>query len=419
MSRVMPATESTPVRGRLVTRPFLMVTAATAAFFVYVGVLVPIVPRYVEDELGGGEFGVGLNIAAFAVAAIAVRPIIGRLADQYGRKAVMIGGSLLAAAAGAASGLTDSLPIFLGLRAIMGVGEASMFVGAATLIADLAPAHRRAEAASYFSVAVFGGLGVGPILGEAVLGDDRFVSAFIVAGLFAVIASLVSIGVPARVASPKPNAVKAPTPSRRPMFHGAALGPGSVLGFGIAAFAVFSAFVPEHARDIGMSGSGGLFATYSVVCLVLRIVGARLPERLGARRAVTIAFVMEGAALALLAAVPETWALWAAAAIIGVGMAFMYPSLMALTVNRVTDSERAGAVSSFTMFFEIGSAVGGVTLGVVAEVAGKQAAFAGAVLICAAGLYVLRTYVTPRADAVSDPAPAGAIDPVFVPVAGD
>ena len=124
--------------------------------------------------------------------------------------------------------------------------------------------------------------------------------------------------------------------------HPAAIGPGLVLASGIAAFAVFSAFLPDHARSVGLGGSGGLFAAYSVVCLVLRIAGAKLPERLGARRSVTIAFVALAAALAGLAAFPEVWALWAAAVVIGVGTAFMYPSLMALAVNRVDEADRPG-----------------------------------------------------------------------------
>ena len=62
----------------------------------------------------------------------------------------------------------------LALRGVMGIGEAAVFVGAATLVADLSPRDRRAEGASYFSVAVFGGIGIGPIVGEALLGDDNF-----------------------------------------------------------------------------------------------------------------------------------------------------------------------------------------------------------------------------------------------------
>ena len=55
---------------RLISKPFLAVTASAAAFFVYVGILVPIIPTFVDDELGAGELGVGLSLAAFATAAI-------------------------------------------------------------------------------------------------------------------------------------------------------------------------------------------------------------------------------------------------------------------------------------------------------------------------------------------------------------
>ena len=197
--------------SRLVTKPFVAVTAATGAFFVYVGMLIPILPRFIEDELGAGELGVGLSIAAFAAAAIAVRPVIARLIDVRGRRQVMTAGALLAGVAGAASGLVGALAPLLVLRAIAGIGEAALFVAAATLISDLAPPARRAEAASYFSVAVFGGLGVGPIIGEAVLGSgDRYPQAFIVAAGFTVLAAAMSFAAPNRV-----DRAARPAPQRR------------------------------------------------------------------------------------------------------------------------------------------------------------------------------------------------------------
>ena len=380
--------------SRLVTKPFVAVTAATGAFFVYVGMLIPILPRFIEDELGAGELGVGLSIAAFAAAAIAMRPVIARLIDARGRRQVMTAGALLAGVAGAASGLVGALAPLLVLRAIAGIGEAALFVAAATLISDLAPPARRAEAASYFSVAVFGGLGVGPIIGEAVLGSgDRYPQAFIVAAGFTVLAAAMSFAAPNRVTDRHDRAT---APRARVRFlHPAAVGPGLVLATGVAAFTSFSAFLPEHARSVGMGGSAGLFAAYSVVCLVLRIAGARLPERLGPRRSVTIAFTTMAVALAGLAAFAQPWALWLAAVVIGVGMAFQYPSLMALTVNRTPDHERAAALSSFTMFFEIGTVTGGLMLGLVAESLSKRAAFAASVGVLVFGLWLLRTKVLP------------------------
>lgn len=403
-------------RPRIVTGEFLAVTVAAGAFFVYVGMLVPLVPTFIEDELAAGELGIGLAVAMFALAAIVVRPLIVRLIDRYGRRPVMVCGALVAALGGALTGTVDSLGPLLALRAVGGIGEAALFVGAATVVSDLAPPNRRAEAASYFSVAVFAGIGMGPVLGELVLDRHGYQQAFTLAAGFAVLAALLSLAV--RTKAPASSADQ-PAPIREGLsrlVHPSAVGPGLVLASGIGSFAVFTAFLPDHARTVGLAGAGGLFTAYSVVCLVMRITGARLPERLGARRAVTIALSTTAVALAILAAFPFVWALWLSAVVIGVGMAFLYPSLMALAVNRVDDRERPAVISSFTMFFEIGTVSGGLAFGVVADLTTKRAAFAGCLLLCAFGIWLLRSRVAP----VHQPAAAeDHIAPVWAPVAGD
>jgi MFS family permease len=396
----------TPRDARLVTGPFVSVTLTAFVFFFYIGMVLVTVPRFIEDELGYGEFGVGLAVASFAVAAVVARPFLGRLTERFGRRALMMAGAMLAAGAGAATGLATALWQVLVLRALMGLGEAALFVAAATLIADLSPPHRRAEGASYFSVAVYGGIGLGPSIGEWVLGDDRYALAFLVAGGFAALSAVTVLGVPRRVDRSSAPA----TAGRAPLFHRAALWPGVVLASGIAAFAVFSAFIPEHARAVGLAGSAGLFLVYSAVSLSLRLFGAKLPERVGEHRMVTVALAALAASLTLMAAVAEPWALWVAAGGIGLGMAFMYPSLMANVVNRVGDSERASALSSFTMFFEVGTIVGGVALGAVGEVFTKRAGFLGGALIALVGLALLWQFVvaSPAPEPESEPAPRSA-----------
>ncbi|MFZ8997417.1 MAG: MFS transporter, partial [Ilumatobacteraceae bacterium] len=159
-------------RPRLVTGPFVAVTVTAFVFFFYIGMVIVTVPRFIEDELGQGEFGVGLAVASFALAAVFARPFLGRLTERFGRRALMMSGALLASLASVATALASELWHVLVLRAAMGLGEAALFVAAATLIADLSPPNRRAESASYFSVAVYGGLGLGPSLGEWVLGES-------------------------------------------------------------------------------------------------------------------------------------------------------------------------------------------------------------------------------------------------------
>ncbi len=402
-----PATSST----RLITRPFVSVTITAFVFFFYIGIVLVTIPRFIEDELGSGEFGVGLAVATFAAAAIVVRPFLGRLIERFGRRAIMMVGALVAAASGALLGLSTALWHVLVLRSFMGLGEAALFVGAATLIADLSPPHRRAEAASYFSVAVYGGIGLGPAIGEWVLRDDRYALTFLVASGFSALAAITVFGVPRRVDR---SSTPASTDVKPPLFHRAAFWPGVVLASGVAAFAVFAAFIPEYARTVGLAGSAGLFLVYSIVSLLLRIVGARLPERLGEHRMVTVALGSLAIGLVLISLVAEPWALWAGAVVVGVGMAFLYPSLMANVVNRVDDGERASALSTFTMFFEIGSVVGGVVLGAVAELFDKRAGFFGGAVIAALGLVALWQRVVDSSGRsvveevrTGDPVPAG------------
>ncbi len=409
-------------RESLLTRPFLIVTGTALVFFVYIGILIPIVPLFIEGPLGEGEFGIGVTVAVFALAAICARPLLGLLADRYGRRVLMVSGAVLAGLGGIGSSQVSEFWQLLVLRGFTGVGEAAVFVGAATLIADMSPRDRRAEGASYFSVAVFGGIGVGPIIGEALLDDTNFERAFFVAGLFAFLAAVLAMFAPARVETDEafddPIASAAPATGRRKLIHPAAIMPGIVLASGVAAFSSFGAFVPDYARSVGLASSGGLFAVYALVSVLVRVFGATLPERLGPRRTVTIALGNVLVGLAVLAAFPTIAALWIAAAFVGFGMAFNYPSLLALTVNRASDSDRAWAVSSFTMFFEVGSVAGGILIGGLANVVGKQLGFLGGVAFCLLGLYLLRFRLVPAGSPDAGPvhmAPAVS----YAPVAGD
>jgi predicted MFS family arabinose efflux permease len=124
-----------------------------------------------------------------------------------------------------------------------------------------------------------------------------------------------------------------------------------------------------------------------------------------------------GIGLTILALVPTVAALWVASVLVGLGIAFNYPSLLALTVNRASDSDRAWAISSFTMFFEVGSVFGGLFIGGFAQAVGKQTGFLGGVVCCIVGLYLLRFKLVPAGS--PDAGPTRASGTRFAPVVGD
>ena len=73
MGKMSTTTRPGSERESLLTRPFLVVTASALVFFVYIGMLIPIVPLFIEGPLGAGEFGIGVTVAVFAIAAILAR----------------------------------------------------------------------------------------------------------------------------------------------------------------------------------------------------------------------------------------------------------------------------------------------------------------------------------------------------------
>ncbi len=374
----------------MITKPFVLVTTTALALFVYIGVMTPLLPRLIEEQLGGNEIDIGLNLAAFSIAAVLIRPRLGRFGERHGLRSTMVLGSLLAAAATSACVLVNTRWGLLPLRGLQGVGEAAVFVGAATSISDLAPPGRGAEAASYFSVAIFGGLGIGPVIGESVIGRDRFDAGLLTAAAFAVLAALLAMLTPAGVRHHHHETAPGPR------FHRAAIPSGLVLALGVGGFVTFTAFMPEYSISIGLSGSKWVFATYAAVCLLIRVVAATVPDRIGHARSVTIALSFMLAGLAMLFLFPWPVGVFASTVIAAIGISFQYPSLMAMVIDTVPEHERVRAISTFTMFFEIGTACGALILGTLADLTSKRSAFLGGAVFCAVGLVVLWKVAVPH-----------------------
>jgi len=372
-----------PERERLLTPRFLLVVASGLSYFMAIGMLIPVVPQYVKGPLAGGNVGVGVAVGALFVGAILLRPYAGRVGDRFGRRVLIIAGALIVAVTTAFYGAIDALPFLVLMRIASGVGEAAFFVGAATMITDLAPEHRRGEAVSYWSVAVYGGLAFGPALGEAVLGDDRFVAAWIVSASLALLAAVLG--------TVTVDVVRA-VPQRPPgkLLHRAAIAPGSVLFLGLIGLAGFTAFVPLYVRDLGLGGADGLFLLYGGLILCVRIFGARLPDVLGGRVAATIALSCGAVGLTLMAGWPTVAGLVAGTAVFAAGMSLLYPALMLLAITAVPDHERGSVVGTFSSFFDLSQGLGALILGGVAAASGYRGAFAGGAVAAVIGVVLLQ-----------------------------
>ena len=173
---------------RLVTKPFVLAVLVILGVSLAIGMLLPVLPVYAKGSLGAGSVGVGLAVAAASPTALLFQPIAGRVGDLRGRRVLVIVGPLIAAVAVASYTLVDTLGGLVVLRLVTGIGEGCVFVGAATVINDLAPEERRGEAVSLYSLGVWGGLAIGPVLGEAVLARGSYNAVWLTAASCALLA---------------------------------------------------------------------------------------------------------------------------------------------------------------------------------------------------------------------------------------
>ena len=150
----------TPGDGRPdgVTATFAVLFGVTMLNLLAIGALLPVLPLYVKGPLGEGDLMVGIVIGAYAITGIAFRPLAGMMADQRGRRWVVVTGSLVSAVAGAVLFLPLGLVAVLGSRLLLGAGEGAVFTGGSTWVADIAPERNRARLIGIYGLAVWAGL---------------------------------------------------------------------------------------------------------------------------------------------------------------------------------------------------------------------------------------------------------------------
>jgi MFS family permease len=379
----MPLAPSKPA-GRLLTPSFILITIATCVYFLSIGMALPVLPRFVEGPLGGNNLAVGIVTGAFGLSAVLMRPFAGRLSDRKGRRPLIVTGAATVAASVAAYRLVDAVGPLVLLRFVNGAGEALFFVGAASVVNDLAPEGRRGEAFSIFSLAVFTGLGAGPVIGEAVLAAGRYGAVWTLAGLGALVTAILGLGLP----DTRPPGDAPPGA----LIHRAALGPGLLLASSIFGLAGFTAFVPLYALRLGMTGAGLVLATYSGVILVIRSLGARIPDRFGPRPTATVSLAWSAIGLAVIALWATIPGLFVGAVLLAIGQSLAFPALMTLAVEGAPPTERGAVVATFTSFFDLSFGLGSVTLGAVASATGFRGVFLGGALVAAMGFGVMVWY---------------------------
>ncbi len=150
----------------------------------------------IRSDLGFDDAQGGLLGSVFMIVYTVAAPIGGILGDRWNRNRMAAVGVGLWSLATIGSGLAESYESLLGMRALIGVGEAGYATVAPAIIADLFKPSQRGRKLSIFYLAIPMGSALGYLLGGAVGEAYGWRAAFFVAGTPGLLFALVAFFLP-------------------------------------------------------------------------------------------------------------------------------------------------------------------------------------------------------------------------------
>ena len=356
--------------------------------------IAPVFPS-VARELNVAPEAVGLLITVFTLPGIVLTPILGVLADRFGRKQVLVPALVLFSLAGSSCSLARDFDVLLLLRFFQGVGAASLGSLNATLIGDLFRDRQRTEAMGYNASVLSLGTAVYPSLGGALAALGWYVPfALPIVGLGVALAVLFRLEA---VEVERGEALgsylrEALSGMKNRKVIGLLLVSGMTF---IVLYGAYTTFIPLHLADrfdssalaIGLIMSVGSLST-AITASCLRFLSRHLsPERL-----ITNAFVLYALSFFAIPLLPGHWLVAIPVALFGVGQGMNYPVVMSVLAGLAPTEHRAIFMSANGMVFRVGQTLGPLIMAGVFAWGGMDGVFYASAGICA-GMFVLLPFL--------------------------
>lgn len=355
----MPAGSSGSVASR---PPFLVIVSITLTGIMANTLVTPAAPDIVDD-LGVGRGAIGLLLAAATAPGIFLAPVIGVLADRYGRRQVVVPCLVLFGIAGGSAAFAPNFEVLIALRLLQGVGAAGLINLAVVIIGDHWDGPERARMIGRNAAALTASIAVLPPLGGllAALGGWRWTFAPYWVGLVTAVAVLRYLRRSERGTGTLAEQLRRTAPYvRMPVVLGA-MAMAFVLF--VLIFGAFLTVLPVHLKDEFRADAalrGLVLAVPAVTSTLTALNLGRLRSRFGSGPLLAAGALLLAAGLVVLGAAPTLPILLVGPLVYGFGEGLMIPTLQDKVAAVPPASSRGAVVATFVGVTRLGQTVGPV-----------------------------------------------------------
>lgn len=358
----------------------ILFTILSAIFIVFVGmgIIVPILPIYAA-ELGATGFALGVIIAAFALSGGLLQPFVGDLSDRHGKKGFLIAGLFIFGLTGYTYTFATSVTHLVFIRILHGAGSAMIIPMAMAYISDLG-GGKSGKYMGMLNVAIFVGIGGGPLLGGFFLdlwGQD---SAFYAMAFLSLLsAALVIIVLPRQ----KAIALQEKKDSMRVVFK-RMLHSRRVMGILLSRMSTMIIMVPTFAflpllmkQYMTASGTeiGMVIAIRTFVNALLQMPFGSLADRWNKNGLLLVGSIIISIGMLAVPLAGSFTTFLLLFAFIGFGEAVSWPALGALAAREGKIYGHGSMMGVFNMAINAGLFIGAMGVGAMVDLLGIEWAF--------------------------------------------
>ena len=394
----------------------LPVYVPTFLLSVGTGVLIPTLPLYAKS------YGVSNTLVALAVAAAGLGTLAGdvpagTLLERYGRKPVMVVGTIALAVVTLLCATVHVFPALIFLRFLSGVASAMWNISRMAYLTDVVPLRDRGRALSMFGGVTRIGTFAAPALGGVIAQHFGLAAPFYVSAAAAALAAVISIfwvTESRHAGSAGPRHVRWQIVGVLVRRHWRELGTaGSAQIFAQMIRSGRQLIIPLYASDaLGLSEEqiGGIISISSAIDMSLFLPAGVLMDKLGRKYASVPSFIVMAIGMAMIPFATNYVGLLAAACVMGFGNGIGSGTMMTLGADLAPREATGEFLGVWRLIGDVGQTGGPLVVGGIADLVGLTlSAFflSGVGILAAATLLIFVRETLPQGPSVGPlPAPA-------------
>ncbi len=341
------------------------------------GILIPTLPLYAQ------EFGVNFSLVSLAVAAAGLGTLVGdvpsgMMLERFGRKPVMVVGTIALALATLALVFLRHYPALVALRFLAGVGTAMWNISRMAYLTDTVPLRDRGRALSTFGGVSRIGTFVGPAAGGALGSLLGLAAPFYAAAGAAALAAIISI---VFIAESRTSEHAAPAGHMRWVVVGGIVRnhwrelstAGAAQIFAQMIRAGRQIIIPLYGANVlglNVAQIGSIVSISSAIDMSLFIPAGILMDKLGRKFASVPSFLVMAIGMAMVPFTSSYLGLLLATCVMGFGNGIGSGTMMTLGADLAPRQATGEFLGVWRLIGDVGSSGGPLVVGGIADVVG-------------------------------------------------